>query len=360
MHDNDITPDFLKRWTDNNFYYFIWGETAPPDIYKDMKLPTPPKGFYIIGPEEWEPVEIFPNGWEYVAFKCYAEKHNIDFKAITGAVNDKKYNYRYKYAGDKNFLSYPTYFANVVVNHAMDTQRKPLGHTKIKKLFTSMNGRAHPWRCEFIDHMYKYNLFDHGYISWHELDKVDDYVYEFKWWTPTTMSFDAQWNGDDGMCDIYKPPNEFQTSLFSLISESNTECLFYTEKTFLPILNKRPFFIYGAPHANTYIKNYGFEIFDDIIDYSFDSIDDDTLRCEGYFEQVKKLTEIPLDILYKKVYNKCEHNYYRMLDIVENKEYMPKLFEKLAKKHNGHWYLANYNRLLNIGKTESYKEWKHK
>ena len=360
MHENVWSGDFLKRWRDNNFYYFIWGESSPPDLYEDMKRDTKPDGFYVIGPEEWEPVELFPNGWEYIAFNCYTEKHGIDFKAITGAVSDKQYNYRYKYNTDKNFLSYPTYFANVVVNHAVDTQRAPLGHTKIEKLFTSMNGRAHPWRCEFIDHMYKHKLFKHGYISWHELDKVDDYNYKFQWWTPSAMSFDKEWVNEEGYSDIYKPPKEFQNSLFSLISESNTQCLFYTEKTFLPILNKRPFFIYGAPHANTYIKNFGFEIFDDIIDYSFDSIDDDTERCNAYFEQVKKLTKIPLDTLHKKVYNKCEHNYYRMLDIVENKEYIPKLFEKLTKKNTKHRYLANYHRILNIGKSEAYNDWKNK
>ena len=122
MHNDKPDDSFLKRWTDNNFYYFIWGETCPPDIYKDMKQDTTPDGFYVIGPEEWEPVELFPNGWEYIAFNCYNEKHGIDFKAITGAVSDKRYNYRYKYNTDKNFLSYPTYFANVVVNHAVDTQ----------------------------------------------------------------------------------------------------------------------------------------------------------------------------------------------------------------------------------------------
>jgi len=359
MHNDNPDDIFLKRWTDNNFYYFIWGETCPPDIYKDMQNENPPTGFYLIGPEEWEPVEIFPNGWEYIAFNSYTEMHNIKFKAITGAIDDKKYNYRYKYNKDKNFLSCPTYFANVVVNHAVDTHRAPLGHTKLKKLFTSMNGRSHPWRCEFIDHMCKHNLFDHGYVSWHELDKIDDYNYEFQWWTPNKMSFDKEWETDDGISDIYKPPTEFQNSLFSLVSESNTHCLFYTEKTFLPILNKRPFFIYGAPHANTYIKNFGFEIFDDIIDYSFDSIDNDTERCNAYFEQVKKLTEIPLDILYKKVYNKCEHNYYRMLDIVENKEYVPRLFEKLTSNNPTHKYLSNYRRILNVGNSEAYRDWKN-
>lgn len=361
MHENNYTGDFLSRWKDNNFYYFIWGGSAPPDILEDMQNKEKPNGTYIIGPEEWEAVEIFPNGWEYIAYKEYAEKYGIDFKVITGAINNSKYNYRYKFNNDSNILSFPTYFAYVVLNHAVDLERQPLGHGKLKRLFTSMNGRPHPWRCMFIDHMYKNKLLKKGYVSWHELDKVEDYNYEFKHWTPEKLSFDAGWENEDGMCDIYRPPKEFQNSVFSLISESNTMCLFYTEKTFVPVLNKRPFLIWGAPHANTYFKKLGFEIFDEVIDYSFDSIDNDLQRCQGYFDQVKELSKIPLDELSKLVYNKVEHNYYRLLDIVENKEYVPEVFDKITSdNHTSHNYLRNYYNILNIGNSERYNEWKRK
>lgn len=357
MHNNNFDGRFLQRWSDNNFYYFIWGESSPPDIYEDMLRDTHPSAFYVIGPEEWEPVEIYPNGWEFEAHKLYNKVHNIDFKVLVGCILDKE-NYRYKYLNEPAVVSHPTYFAHAVIAHSIDLETYPYEVSSPKKLFTSLNGRPHPWRCMFIDRMYKHGLFDHGYVSWHELDKFDDYNYEFQWWTPTKLEFDKSWQREDGMCDIYTPPAEFKDSVFSLISESNTECLFYTEKTFVPIFHKRPFLIYGAPHANTYLRKLGFEIFDEVIDYSFDSIDNDKERCERYFEQVVKLTEYPLDDLYNLLYNKVQHNYMRMLEIVENKEYVPKFFDKITKRNHDHIYLSNYSRILNIGTHSFYSNWK--
>lgn len=356
MHDYETDAEFLKR-SNNNFFYFLWGPSNPPHIFADMQQKTKPKGFYVVGPEEWEPVEVFPNTWEFYTFKEYAKNHNIDFAIFIGAIKDAKYNKRWHYNNEDNVHSFPTYFANVVINHAIDNNRKPLGHTNLEKLFTSMNGRAHPWRCRFIDYMYNADLFNHGNISWHNLDEFD-YNYQFKYWSPEKLNFDNEFTRPDGICDIFKPPQEFQTSLFSFISESNTNCLFYTEKTFLPILNKRPFFIYGAPHANTYIKNLGFEIFDEIIDYTFDSVENDTRRCQLYFEQASNLAKIPLDTLKNAVYSKVEHNFNRLLEIVENKEYIPKAFEKICKRNKDNMYIANYNRMINIGNSEQYKDWK--
>jgi len=358
MQDYETDDRFLKRWKDN-FFYFVWGPSNPPNLWQDMQISEKPKGLYVMGIEEWEGAELFPNVWEYFALKEYAKNYNIDLKVFIGAIKDQTYNSRWHYNNEDNIVSVPTYFANIIIDHAIQNNRKPLAHTKIEKLYTSMNGRAHPWRCMFIDEMYGAGLFDYGNVSWHNLDNFE-LDYEFKHWQPTSLSFDKNFEGSDGMCDIFRPPEEFQTSLFSFISESNTKCLFYTEKTFLPILNKRPFFIFGAPYANTYLKNLGFEIFDEVIDYSFDSVDNDLHRCQLYFEQAQKLSQMSLDTLHNTVYSKVEHNFNRLLEIVENKEYVPKAFDKICKQNKDNMYVTNYHRLLNIGSTEQYKDWKSK
>lgn len=358
----EAQADLSKKWKDNNFYYFLWGNSFPNDVYQLMKEPTPPKGFYVVGPEEWEPVTLFYDPFVYESFKYYIEANNIDFKIIAGAISDKQYNINYTYANDPNFANHPTYFAHCILTHAMDHKVFPYGvnKNKILKLFTSLNGRPHPWRCEFIDTMYAHNLFDVGYISWHELDHDNDvYEYEWKHWTPQKMSFDINWERTDGMKDLYLPPNEFKTSAISLVSESNTRCLFYTEKTFVPIFHKRPFVIYGAPYANTYLEKLGFKIFDNLIDYSFDNILDDSKRCQAYFKEVAKLKEIPYNEIVEMLQPRVEHNFARMLDIIENKEYIPDIWNNITRDNKDHEFLSNYERILNIADEEVYKEWKY-
>ena len=358
----EAETNLSKKWIDGNFYYFLWGNSFPNDVYQLMKEKNPPKGFYVVGPEEWEPVTLFYDPFVYECFKYYIEANNIDFKVIAGAIMDKD-NINYDYAQDPYFANHPTYFAHCIVTHAVDNKVTPFGinKNKILKLFTSLNGRPHPWRCEFIDTMYANKLFDDGYISWHELDHDNDvYEYDWKHWTPQKMEFDVNWQRTDGMKDLYFPPNEFQTSAISLISESNTRCLFYAEKTFVPIFHKRAFFIYGAPYANTYLEKMGFKIFDNVIDYSFDSILDDTERCNAYFKEVNKLKQIPHTELVEMLQPRVEHNYTRMLEIVENKEYVPDIWNTITKENSNHDHLVNYNRILNIADTDEYKEWKEK
>jgi len=361
----EAETDISKIYKDGNFYYFLWGTSFPEHVYDMMKNQKKPKGFYVVGPEEWEPVMLFSDPMHYESFKSYVKEHNIDFKIIAGAVNDKKFNPNYAYAGEKPFENHPTYFAHAIIYHAVTNGVQPYGikTKKIQKLFTSLNGRPHRWRCEFVDTMYEHGMFDEGYVSWHELDKDEhfpDYAYEWKHWTPRIINFDINWNRSDGMKDLFLPPNEFKTSAISLISESNTKCLFYTEKTFVPIFHQRPFVIYGAPYANTYLKNMGFEIFENIIDYSFDSILDDTERCQAYFKEVAKLKDMQYNEIVESTHARVQHNYNRMIEIVENKEYVSDTWNQITTNCKEHQYLSNYYNILNIGKDEQYIEWKQK
>jgi len=354
--------DLSKIWVDGNYYYFLWGNCFPSEVYDMMKAETQPKGFYVIGPEEWEPVHLFNDSLAYEAFKYYVKDKGINFKIIAGAV-DHVDNVNFHLVGEEPFENHPTYFAHAIIDHAILNNIQPYGikKEKVQRLFTSLNGRPHKWRCEFVDNMYNNDLFDHGYISWHELDHDNDsYEYNWKYWTPQKMSFDINWERSDGMKDLFLPPNEFKTSAISLISESNTQCLFYTEKTFVPIFHQRPFVIYGAPYANKHLEKMGFKIFDNIIDYSFDDILDNTERCKAYFKEVAKLKEMSYNDIVDNTYSKVQHNFYRMLEIVENKEYIGDTWNKITKNNSHHQYLANYERILNIGSSQEYKDWKYK
>lgn len=48
----------------------------------------------------------------------------------------------------------------------------------------------------------------------------------------------------------------------------NQDNFFISEKTWKPVIGYRPFMIYGQPKLREYLKAQGFDIFEDLFDYS--------------------------------------------------------------------------------------------
>lgn len=61
----------------------------------------------------------------------------------------------------------------------------------------------------------------------------------------------------------------WQDSYLNIVTETQFggDEFFISEKTWKPILGLRPFFIYGQPRLREYLKQQGFDLFEDLIDY---------------------------------------------------------------------------------------------
>lgn len=64
--------------------------------------------------------------------------------------------------------------------------------------------------------------------------------------------------------------NTWQNSYLNIVTETtfNNEDFFISEKTWKPVIGQRPFFVYGQPRLREYLKAQGFDIFEDLIDYT--------------------------------------------------------------------------------------------
>jgi hypothetical protein len=90
------------------------------------------------------------------------------------------------------------------------------------------------------------------------------------------------------------------------------EKLHLTEKTFKPIVAKRPFILVGAPGNLAYLKSYGFKTFDRWIDESYDQETDNFLRIEKITMELKKLCELsPTELrkMHQEMKEVLEFNY---------------------------------------------------
>jgi hypothetical protein len=111
---------------------------------------------------------------------------------------------------------------------------------------------------------------------------------------------------------LLSKPNYFKTN-FSIVLESsfNSESLNLTEKSFKPFANCHPFLIIGDVFVNTQLKNYGFTLYNDLIDYSFDKISDNDERLNQVLIELKRihsLGEVYITDWYKNNIEKIKEN----------------------------------------------------
>ncbi len=357
-----------KYLIDDTYYYFAWSNQTREDLLHAIKYYNI-KNVIFFGPEEHEIGSLFCDTTQLDEIKKLLKQKNIKYKIVVSASGNTELNHLWSYRNQKNFLFWEDFFAYEVVKSQLSQNIKPFKHNKfISKHFISLNARAHPWRCLFVDHLYKEGLFDYGYVSWHNSNNWD-YVYTFKYWQPKIINFDKKWiNNTDGFLDIMIPPQEqFRDSLFSVISESNDSVLKITEKTYLPIYHKRPFIVYGPQYFHRMLKDQGFQLFDEIFDYSFDEIPNDDRvfgenvdhhvsseeRCIAMINETKKILNYDPNDLYKILKPKIEHNYLNLLNIVKKRNINPDI-EKIINNLNQKIKHVDYISTLNVSKMPTF------
>lgn len=89
----------------------------------------------------------------------------------------------------------------------------------------------------------------------------------------------------------------YQTSFCSIISETSMMSITpnFSEKTFRAISNGHPFIILGGAGSLRFLKNLGFDTFDDVFDNSYDSITDNYRRMLAIFNTIDKINLLDLD-----------------------------------------------------------------
>lgn len=132
--------------------------------------------------------------------------------------------------------------------------------------------------------------------------------------------------------DIYSLGNIdiWNKSFLNVVVETTQDIkrsnLFFSEKTFKPIIGMRPFISYGHPKSSEKLKEMGFETFDD--DFCYVATDD-------YSENAKRIKKVidnlnDLDLLYQKLYPKILHNKNHLTHAIFNEKIkLKKLIENI-------------------------------
>jgi hypothetical protein len=181
--------------------------------------------------------------------------------------------------------------------------------------FLFLNGRGRRHRKELIQKLNP--ILDQA--IWTNLDeaigpvKTLDSKYEFEFYktnTALTSGFVKYelFNNDWG--EIYLNPRPYLDTYFSLITETvfDYPYTFRTEKIWKPIAVGHPWIAVSNAGYYRDIRALGFRTFNNLIDESFDQIEDNAQRLERIALEVEWLCQQDLAKFAREAYNVCKYN----------------------------------------------------
>jgi len=244
---------------------------------------------------------------------------------------------------DFKFKFFPFFFLQDTLKK-MDTDARH--GWEFKQLFYSQNNRPKEFRCMFVDTLVGKGLHNFGKFTWNILTK--DYgnsgKYKFKHWKEEIISADdifqtVQFNTRILNSAYTVPEDLYFHSLWDVVTESSTDCIFLTEKTWKPIFWYKPFLIYAAKGTNKALEELGFKLFHSLIDYTFDEVDDMQVKADLLCKELNKLKEIDLETQYKEVNGILRHNRQLAINIGSDPTHkVYNLFTDIISVNTGHHF----------------------
>lgn len=262
--------------------------------------------------------------WEIQNLNNVAQLFKNNNIKLTVVLGSKYSNYYDKF--DCNIIHWQTYWINWTyeqLKHTKEFRNLTLNPDNFKYPFISLNNRSHMHRCVFMDEMEKEKLIDKGIVTWvKHLNENSSYPYNY--FDNRQILLD---DGFDVKLDSFLIPKEYNQSLFHVITEATAKVNFITEKTIIPMLMKKPFFVLSNHGYHKNLKELGFELYDEIIDYSFDDWKGMHDRTKYFVQNIHKLLDLNLKETYIKLLPKIEHNYNRALEICKDKSLIPDIIK---------------------------------
>lgn len=281
------------------------------------------------------------------------KNRGIEFYIIFG--NEHKTDNQYIIKNEHmKFLYWPTFLLHVSYYNGKYTDMKFQPNTKFEKLYSFYNMRPKTHRSMLIDLLYHNNLFDCGNITWNlKTKQVHNIEYEFQFWKEEIIK-----RGHNNVSEYSKLFDEYSChydleffnddSLIHIIGETFNHINFITEKTYKPILINKIFLCLGAPDCNNNLKKYGFKLFEEIFDYSFDSEKDTNKRVDGVFNNLKNIKGKNYNEIYKMVEKKILHNKKKYIEILHKDEFIPKEFVDFYVKNKSYFNPnSHFHNMLN-------------
>jgi len=287
----------------------------------------------LYGPHEWNYWQCKP--WDSLVKACSDTGHKLTIVTSTKRFfTDEEPHVDI----DHEIINWPThYFSRTYVN--LESIKDYIPNTSdFKHHFVSMNYRPREWRCLLMDLIAKNKLQHFNAISWHD-PNID---YDWKYWKPRLMQLSDTSFTQARNYNVL--PKEYYQSFAQLISETRIDTLSVSEKTATAIFMEKPFLVASCSHFHKYLDELGFLRYDEIFDYSFDTVEDTETRFSLLVDNFKNLSKVPfkdLPKLRETIQDKLRYNKQRAQDIVFDYDLYPEVIKELIDVYKTEGVILN-------------------
>ena len=325
---NTVDPDKMIKYSKNFFIhgllkYPLWEPNI--DIFQFLKneyleLLKNNEAYFIFdaSTEGFSPIHGEPF-FDLLYFNC--EKYNVNPKNIIFVSSNLKDKENINlYAKEKNkttihifcFTSFEYVVSmganpeNKTVFELLESEKLHSHNCYSSKYFSSLSrvNRPHRTAATFIlcqdpiheNALISHDIFEHkiqNITSWKQYNMIPQYsdsdVLTWISKLPITIDqtdFSMNWALNTDFTNIHRQ-TLFQIVNETLVDDKYNTSLFYSEKTFRPILCFQPFVIFGQPGANYHLKELGYKTYEDWFDLSFDYIKNPIERYNALLNSVK-------------------------------------------------------------------------
>lgn len=233
---------------------------------------------------------------------------------LFGSYDSQYYDF-YRTIGDVYF--FPFYWGYVLLNR---TEKYNLTYD-FKYLAICMNFRPKLHRRLMMQELVNHEMLSKIKYSWKACFRNNKiFVFEDE----TTQLSDKMSEDNNDIIE-WNIPSEYNNTFIDIVNETFNDVGFFTEKTLRPILLKKPFLVNTIPGFHRKLEEYGFKLYHNLFDYTFDSILDTEGRITEIVTQVSKWYGSDYNELYKLILPELEHNQKRLQEILINGEYIPNI-----------------------------------
>jgi hypothetical protein len=190
--------------------------------------------------------------------------------------------------------------------------------------YICLNRKPHPHRVSLVNKLIDAGLQEQGFISL-GLPGASAITIDETFSDNQGIGDEYQYLGTDEDTvsrrirnDIFSvgAPDIWNNSYLCLVTETefsnaNPDNFFTSEKTFKPIIGMRPFFVYGQAPLRQYLKDSGFDIFEDIFDYSIiNEADGDPFKQQQYAQvAINAINDVKDPVQeYRRYFGRCQNN----------------------------------------------------
>lgn len=218
-------------------------------------------------------------------------------------------------------INWPTFLMNFCYEQLEFHQ--PMSTTNIDRLFLCLNRRPTTHKCVMIDEIFRRNLQELGKISWLKRDGKSN-NYNFKYFDNQLLTLDTDYNFD--YFNISRS-SLYQNCLIDLVVETSVDIKDISEKTWFSIIYKRPPLVFGHVGLHQTLKDMGFELYEELFDYSFDSESDLLTKIQMILDNIENHRTDNYNDVYSQLMPKLNRNVEVLKSIVHDTSTVPdKLF----------------------------------